>query len=70
MSYIEIDKGKCKACYLCINECPKHLIQKSNEANELGHFPVEFKDAKNECLGCALCATRCPDMAITKVVKG
>lgn len=69
MSYIEIDKKKCKACYLCVDVCPKKLIHKGSEANSLGHFPVEFDDSKNECLGCAICAMRCPDIAITKVIK-
>ena len=69
MNYIKIDKSRCKACYLCIDVCPKKLISKGSEANSLGHFPVEFKDPKNECLGCAMCAIRCPDMAITEVVK-
>lgn len=69
MSYIKIDKKRCKACYLCIKECPKHLIVKSTEANSMGHFPVEFKDPENKCIGCAICATRCPDIAITEVVK-
>lgn len=69
MNYITIDKKKCKACYLCIKECPKQLIKQGTEANKLGHFPVEFVDPKGECLGCAMCAMRCPDLAITEVVK-
>lgn len=69
MSYIKIDKNKCKACYLCIDVCPKKLIKKGIEANLLGAFPIEFENSKNECLGCALCAIRCPDLAITEVVK-
>lgn len=69
MSYIKIDKKRCKACYLCVEVCPKKIIKKGSEANSLGHFPVEFDDAENVCLGCAMCAMRCPDMAITKVVK-
>lgn len=69
MSYIEIDEGKCKACYLCVDVCPKKLIKKGKKADFSGNFPVEFIDEKGECLGCAMCATRCPDLAITKVVK-
>lgn len=69
MNYIKIDKKRCKACYLCIDVCPKKLIKKGTEANKLGHFPVEFEDTKNECLGCAMCAMRCPDMAIVEVTK-
>lgn len=69
MSYIKIDKTKCKACYLCIEVCPKKLIKKGKETNSLGNFPVEFEDPEGQCLGCAMCAIRCPDLAITEVVK-
>lgn len=69
MSYIKVDHKKCKACYLCIDVCPKKLIKKGTEANSLGHFPIEFSDSENKCIGCAMCATRCPDLAITEVHK-
>lgn len=69
MNYIKIDKKKCKACYLCVDVCPKKLIKKGEEQNLLGNFPAEFVDPKNECLGCAMCAMRCPDLAITEVTK-
>lgn len=70
MGRIVIDDTKCKACYLCIDECPKKLIKKSTKTNSLGDYMVEFQDPNNECLGCAMCATRCPDMAITEVYRG
>lgn len=70
MSHIVIDSGRCKACYLCINECPKKLIKIGNTTNSLGNRVVEFDDPNHECLGCAMCATRCPDLAITEVYKG
>lgn len=70
MSHIIIDQTKCKACYLCIKECPKHLIRVSDKTNNLGAKVVEFCDPEHECLGCAMCATRCPDLAITEVYKG
>ncbi|MFI3300571.1 MAG: 4Fe-4S binding protein [Candidatus Gastranaerophilales bacterium] len=70
MSYIVIDENKCKACYLCIKECPKQLIKISENSNALGANVVEFSDKNNECLGCAMCAMRCPDLAITEVYKG
>lgn len=69
MNYIKLDKTKCKACYLCLDVCPKKLIVKGSEANSLGAFPVDFNDPDNQCLGCALCAMRCPDLAITEVIK-
>jgi 2-oxoglutarate ferredoxin oxidoreductase subunit delta len=67
MNYIKIDKNKCKACYLCIDVCPKKLLKKGVEQNSLGNFPVEFADPNGECLGCAMCAMRCPDLAIIEV---
>lgn len=70
MGRIVIDKTKCKACYLCIKECPKKLIKVSRDTNSLGDNIVEFCDEKNECLGCAMCAMRCPDLAIVEVYKG
>ena len=69
MNYVKIDKSKCKACYLCIDVCPKKLIKQGKKENNLGLFPVEFVDENNECLGCGLCAIRCPDLAITEVIK-
>lgn len=69
MSYITIDKNKCKACYLCVETCPKKLIKISEKTNNLGNHIVEFEDKDNQCLGCAMCATRCPDLAITEVYK-
>ena len=69
MNYIKLDKTRCKACYLCVDVCPKKLLIKGSQPNSLGHFPVEFKDPDNKCIGCAMCAMRCPDIAITEVVK-
>lgn len=69
MSHIVIDENRCKACYLCIEECPKKLIKISDKTNNLGAHLVEFCDPNNECLGCAMCATRCPDLAIKEVYK-
>ena len=69
MNRIKINKEKCKACYLCIEICPKKLIRKGEETNSLGNFPVEFFDPENQCIGCAMCAMRCPDLAITEVKR-
>ena len=68
MSYIEIDKKRCKSCYLCIDVCPKKLIKKSTEIGTNGEYLVEFSN-NNECLACASCAMVCPDAAIVSVVK-
>lgn len=69
MSYINIDGNKCKSCYLCIDICPKGLIQKSNIIGKAGEPIVEFKDKNSSCTGCAQCALVCPDIAITEVYR-
>ena len=69
MSYIVIDKKRCKSCYLCVDVCPKKLIKKSNETGSSGENLVEFQDKNKECLACASCAMVCPDIAIVSVVK-
>ena len=66
MSYIKIDSNKCKSCYLCIDVCPKKVIQKSQTVGKTGESIVEFIN-NNGCIGCAQCALVCPDIAITEV---
>ena len=65
MGKIEINKDRCKSCYLCVTTCPKGLIKKSDNTNRLGDYLVEFDDKNNECIACAMCAKRCPDIAIS-----
>ncbi len=69
MSHIKINEAKCKSCYLCIDACPKKLIQKSNNIGPMAQYTVEFNDTNNQCIGCAICAMVCPDMAIEEVVN-
>jgi len=68
MSYIKLDKNKCKSCYLCIDVCPKNCIRKSETIGKTGEYVCEFID-NNECLACSRCAVICPEIAITEVVK-
>ena len=69
MSYIKLDKNKCKSCYLCIDVCPKKLLKKGKEIGKTGDYVVEFNDKQNLCLGCGQCAIVCPEIAITEVHK-
>ena len=40
MSHIVIDENRCKACYLCIDECPKKLIKVGEKTNNLYQIPI------------------------------
>ncbi len=68
MGKIVINQDKCKACYLCIDACPKGSIEKDTKLNQKGYFPVAFNEQKG-CIACAICARSCPDLAIEKVYK-
>jgi len=65
MTRVDIYRGWCKRCGICIAFCPKHVLEADQNS-----FPT-VKDLE-QCSGCKLCEMRCPDFAIavTKDEKG
>lgn len=63
MAKIIINKDKCKACFLCIEFCPKKILTVDKDLNKLGYNSVNM-DSKGECSGCCICAIMCPDCCI------
>ncbi len=61
---VEVDRELCKGCGLCVEFCPKHVMQLSDELNTIGHHPAELHDGET-CTSCALCAEMCPEGGIT-----
>lgn len=54
----------CKGCGLCVNACPKKILQLDKDRlNSKGYHPVSCVDM-NSCIGCAFCAVQCPDSVI------
>lgn len=55
---VEIDEGKCSACFMCTVFCPTGALVKSDEKpeDEKGSF-LEFSVA--DCVQCNLCADAC-----------
>jgi len=66
---IEVNQELCKGCMLCVEACPKDLLESSQTLNEKGYYPVLFREKgrrrkKRLCTGCCACAISCPEIAI------
>lgn len=65
MDKVTFDSDRCKGCALCVDACPKKIIDiAKNKINAKGHSPAEVTQPE-KCIGCAFCATMCPDCVIT-----
>jgi len=61
---VKINTDKCKGCYLCVNACPKDVLEKGSGArNRSGYLAAAVK-SEADCIGCLGCALMCPDGAI------
>ncbi len=58
-----IDPAWCKGCGLCIAECPRGVLDWSEQRNAKGHrLPVVL--VADDCTACRLCEFICPDFAL------
>jgi len=65
---ITVDSEICKGCSLCVNACPKKIMEiDRSKLNSKGYNPAVCGDM-SKCIACAMCAIMCPDSAI-KVEK-
>ncbi len=60
--HLEVDL--CKGCGLCVNVCPKKVLEISKDVNVKGYFAA-YQARPDDCIKCAICCTMCPDVAIT-----
>ncbi len=54
--YVKIDARKCKACWKCVDECPRQVIGK---IDFWFHKHVMFRHSE-ACIGCRKCIETCP----------
>ena len=59
-----IDSDRCKGCGLCVDICPKNVLELSKQVNTKGYFPV-YQARPEDCIFCSACCIMCPDVAIT-----
>jgi 2-oxoglutarate ferredoxin oxidoreductase subunit delta len=62
---------RCKECKICIEFCPRQVLQVSSEKNAKGyHYPEVAPGKENACVHCDFCTLICPEFAIfTKEIE-
>ncbi len=60
---LEIDKDKCKGCKLCIEFCPKNVLELSMNLSKKGS-KYSIMARPDDCIGCRACVLMCPDICI------
>ena len=60
---VHVIEERCKGCGICVDACPKNVLEISDELNTKGYYPA-FQARPEDCIFCAICCTMCPDVAI------
>lgn len=65
---VYIIRERCKECKICIEFCPKKILQNSTAINSKGyHYPEVIPGMENACVHCEFCTMVCPEFAIFTV---
>lgn len=62
---------RCKGCRLCIEFCPREVLQEATEINAKGyHYPELAPGKEGDCIHCQFCTMICPEFAIYTEERG
>ena len=62
---IVVDTERCKGCALCVEACPKKIVQLTGKNVNKKGYPYAIQTEEDACNGCTACAIVCPDGCIT-----
>jgi len=58
----KINRDWCKGCSICVEFCPKNVLELDNENKAVAAQP-------ENCICCKMCELRCPDLAIEVITE-
>jgi len=64
MFKIVINTEWCKGCHICVEVCPRQVLDVDGDAFVRGSHPVRVARIE-DCTVCRQCELLCPDLAIT-----
>ncbi len=64
---VSIDAELCKGCGLCVENCPKNVLQLGDAINSQGYKAVVASDSA--CSGCGNCFYICPEPAAISISR-
>ncbi len=63
MPTITVNEDWCKGCHICVQVCPRHVLEVDQQAYLRGFHPVRVARPE-DCTACQQCELLCPDLAI------
>ncbi len=56
---VQVNSENCKACGLCIANCPRGALTRGTRLNSMGYEATVA--ASDRCVGCGICFYSCPE---------